>query len=273
MSRSTEAQVRRKNRCRPEGVLKRWDARRRADMVLRLVLGADIGEVSRDRKRATLTPILGVAMLAVTSGCSLLLVEGPSNPAFRMPDDPVYCTEASILPAIDAVAATMNLAGAALVAADNSGTFTTEERNVVIGSGILWGVIQAVSWHEGRQRVRECREAKLEWVRAREGTGPQPVSSPPVFREKAQQSSIPNFEQGSPCAWTDTYAVQTPTGWHVGRSALGMQEPLEPTYRFPWQVMPTLELVRRYSHLYRAETGENRFLVADLLAWLGLCVS
>lgn len=226
------------------------------------------------KKRPTMTRILVVAMLALlTSGCSLLLVEGPSNPAFRMPEDPVYCTESSILPAIDGVAATMNLAGAALVAADNSGSFTTDEKNLIVGSGIVWGVIQAFSWHEGRNRVRECREAKLEWMRARQRTDPEPVSLPQTSREQARTTGISSFEAGNPCAWTDTYAVHMPTGWHVVRSALGMQELLQPTYRFPWQVMPTLELVRRYSHLYQAERGLDRFLVADLLAWLGLCVS
>ena len=242
----------------------------------------------------TLT-LAAVALFA--SGCSLLLVEGPPNLAFRMPDDPIYCTESSILPAIDAVAAASNVAGAVIVGADNSGTFTQDEKNIVIGSGIVWAAIQTYSWHEGRKRIRKCREAKLEWMRARQ---PEQRPMPPVESDagppavRIQQPMVraesltmafrieAMFEDGDPCAWTDTYVINTPNGWHFGRDSTETTpavavtralEPLAPTSRLPWRVASTMELAKRYSHLYRAETGENRFLIADLLGWLGVCGS
>ena len=46
MSRSTEEQDSAKSRGRPEGLPKRWSARRK--VVLRLLRGEDIGEVSRE---------------------------------------------------------------------------------------------------------------------------------------------------------------------------------------------------------------------------------
>ena len=48
MSRSAEKQDRGKSRGWPEGVPKRWSARRKAEVVLRLLRGEDIGEVSRE---------------------------------------------------------------------------------------------------------------------------------------------------------------------------------------------------------------------------------
>lgn len=219
------------------------------------------------------------AVALFSSGCSLLLVEGPSN--YRMPDDPIYCTESSILPVIDAVAAASNVTGAMIVGIDNSGRFTQDEKNLVIGSGIVWAGIQTYSWLEGRKRIRECREAKSAWMRARQlerrPTPPvESVAGPPAVTTAFRIEAM--FEDGDPCAWTDTYVINTPTGWHFGRDSRdrdlrGHLEPLEPIGRLPWRVASTMELARRYSDLYRSETGENRFLVADLLGWLGLCGS
>ncbi len=48
MSRSAEEQDRAESRGRPEGLPKRWSARRKAEVVLRLLRGEDIGEVSRE---------------------------------------------------------------------------------------------------------------------------------------------------------------------------------------------------------------------------------
>ena len=48
MSRSTEEQDSAKSRGRPEGLPKRWSAQRKAEVVLRLLRGEDIGEVSRE---------------------------------------------------------------------------------------------------------------------------------------------------------------------------------------------------------------------------------
>ena len=48
MSRRAEEQDRTKSRGRPEGLPKRWSARRKAEVVLRLLRGEDIGEVSRE---------------------------------------------------------------------------------------------------------------------------------------------------------------------------------------------------------------------------------
>ena len=48
MSRSAGEQYRAKNRGRPEGLPKRWSARRTGEVVLRLLRGEDIGEVSRE---------------------------------------------------------------------------------------------------------------------------------------------------------------------------------------------------------------------------------
>ena len=48
MSRSTKEQDLAKSRGRPEGLPKRWSAQRRAEVVLRLLRGEDIGEVSRE---------------------------------------------------------------------------------------------------------------------------------------------------------------------------------------------------------------------------------
>ena len=44
MSRSTEEQDSTKSRGRPEGLPKRWSAQRKAEVVLRLLRGEDIGE-------------------------------------------------------------------------------------------------------------------------------------------------------------------------------------------------------------------------------------
>ncbi|MDE2679317.1 MAG: helix-turn-helix domain-containing protein [Gemmatimonadota bacterium] len=48
MSRSTEEQDSARSRGRPEGLPKRWSAQRKAEVVLRLLRGEDIGEVSRE---------------------------------------------------------------------------------------------------------------------------------------------------------------------------------------------------------------------------------
>ena len=48
MSRSTEERDSAKSRGRPEGLPKRWSARRKSEVVLRLLRGEDIGEVSRE---------------------------------------------------------------------------------------------------------------------------------------------------------------------------------------------------------------------------------
>ena len=48
MSRSTEEQDSAKSRGRPEGLPKRWSAQRKAEVVLRLLRGEEIGEVSRE---------------------------------------------------------------------------------------------------------------------------------------------------------------------------------------------------------------------------------
>ena len=48
MSRSTKEQDSTKSRGRPEGLPKRWSAQRKAEVVLRLLRGEDIGEVSRE---------------------------------------------------------------------------------------------------------------------------------------------------------------------------------------------------------------------------------
>ena len=48
MSRSTEEQDSTKSSGRPEGLPKRWSAQRKAEVVLRLLRGEDIGEVSRE---------------------------------------------------------------------------------------------------------------------------------------------------------------------------------------------------------------------------------
>ncbi len=48
MSRSTEERDSTKSRGRPEGLPKRWSAQRKAEVVLRLLRGEDIGEVSRE---------------------------------------------------------------------------------------------------------------------------------------------------------------------------------------------------------------------------------
>ncbi len=48
MSRSAKEQDSAKSRGRPEGLPKRWSAQRKAEVVLRLLRGEDIGEVSRE---------------------------------------------------------------------------------------------------------------------------------------------------------------------------------------------------------------------------------
>ncbi len=48
MSRGTEEQDSTKSCGRPEGLPKRWSAQRKAEVVLRLLRGEDIGEVSRE---------------------------------------------------------------------------------------------------------------------------------------------------------------------------------------------------------------------------------
>ena len=48
MSRSTEERDSARSRGRPEGLPKRWSARREAEVVLRLLRGEDIGEASRE---------------------------------------------------------------------------------------------------------------------------------------------------------------------------------------------------------------------------------
>ena len=48
MSRSTEEQDSARSCGRPEGLPKRWSAQRKAEVVLRLLRGEDLGEVSRE---------------------------------------------------------------------------------------------------------------------------------------------------------------------------------------------------------------------------------
>ena len=48
MSRSTKEQDSAKGRGRPEGLPKRWSAQRKAEVVLRLLRGEEIAEVSRE---------------------------------------------------------------------------------------------------------------------------------------------------------------------------------------------------------------------------------
>ena len=48
MSRRSEEQDLARSRGRPEGLPKRWSAQRKAEVVLRLLRGEDIGEVSRE---------------------------------------------------------------------------------------------------------------------------------------------------------------------------------------------------------------------------------
>ena len=48
MSRSTEEQDSGKSRGRPKGLPKRWSAQRKSEIVIRLLRGEDIGEVSRE---------------------------------------------------------------------------------------------------------------------------------------------------------------------------------------------------------------------------------
>ena len=48
MSRSTEKQDSARSGGRPEGLPRRWSAQRKAEVVLRLLRGEDIGEVSRE---------------------------------------------------------------------------------------------------------------------------------------------------------------------------------------------------------------------------------
>ena len=48
MSRSAREQDLAKSRGRPESLPKRWSAQRKAEVVLRLLRGEDIGEVSRE---------------------------------------------------------------------------------------------------------------------------------------------------------------------------------------------------------------------------------
>ena len=52
MSRSTGERDSTKSRGRPEGLPKRWSAQRKAEVVLRLLRGEDIGEVSRELRVA-----------------------------------------------------------------------------------------------------------------------------------------------------------------------------------------------------------------------------
>ena len=52
MSRSTEEQDSAKSRGRPEGLPKRWSAQRKAEVMLRLLRGEGIGEVSREGRVA-----------------------------------------------------------------------------------------------------------------------------------------------------------------------------------------------------------------------------
>ena len=70
MSRSTEEQDRAGSRGRPEDLPKRWSAQRKAEVVLRLLRGEDIGEVSREVRVAA--PELG----AVAEG---VLGRGPAG--------------------------------------------------------------------------------------------------------------------------------------------------------------------------------------------------
>ena len=51
MSRSTEEQDQASSRRRPEGLPKRWSAQQKAEVVLRLLRGEDIGEAELLEKR------------------------------------------------------------------------------------------------------------------------------------------------------------------------------------------------------------------------------
>ena len=71
MSRRTEEQDLARSGGRPEGLPKRWSARRKAEVVLRLLGGEDIGEVSREVRVAPPREVGGSPTTSNRCGCGL----------------------------------------------------------------------------------------------------------------------------------------------------------------------------------------------------------
>jgi len=111
------------------------------------------------RKFALLIPVL------LASGCSLAFVERPPDPQFRFPGDPVQCTDRSPLPFLDGVAAGLYMTAG--IASYHDDSLTGDEKNAALGIGLLWGGLLAYSALDGAGKIRECREAKAEYIRER----------------------------------------------------------------------------------------------------------
>jgi hypothetical protein len=112
------------------------------------------------RVLAPLRALFVVALPSVLGACGFLFVEGPPPGAENMPF--FTCTRSKVLPSLDVAWGALNAVGAAnALSADE---FEYEDtygysRNTVIGVGVAWVVVSALSARSGFGKVDRCRAA------------------------------------------------------------------------------------------------------------------
>jgi hypothetical protein len=134
------------------------------------------------RSAMSLAAALAVVLAAVPlHGCGWLFVHAPPEGHERLPY--FTCTEESTLPTLDGIFAGLALVGTVVAAtsADEAGYGsyggdTYSAQSIVVG-GIAEGLVFGLSAASGARKVRECREAKRQWL---ERTYPQAGGSPPA---------------------------------------------------------------------------------------------
>ena len=112
--------------------------------------------------------LLLTAALTLTSGCSLVLVDGP--PDFIPADQPVpaeACTIDRTMPFVDAIGATAGVAAA---------VFSSKGSQVRIGA-VMGGVLGYSSF-SGFRKVKHCRQRVFQPVGSPSSDTPFPWSSP-----------------------------------------------------------------------------------------------
>ncbi|MDE2796449.1 MAG: hypothetical protein OXL34_16660 [Gemmatimonadota bacterium] len=112
--------------------------------------------------------LLLTAALTLTSGCSLVLVDGP--PDFIPAGQPVpegACTIDRTMPFVDAIGAT---AGAATAIFSSEGDY--------VRIGLVLGGVLGYSSFSGFSKVRQCRRRMFQPTGSRSSDTPLPWSSP-----------------------------------------------------------------------------------------------
>jgi hypothetical protein len=89
------------------------------------------------------------------SGCGFVLVQGPPSGHEQMTS--FSCTESNAGPILDVVWASLNLAGALVVAGDPE---SYENSDAAVAGGLIWGLVSGSAAAVGFSKTSKCREAK-----------------------------------------------------------------------------------------------------------------